>query len=63
MQKTRDEHPQVEVPSTVGKAQKDGPLGCVRPKHLVKDRLQQENAKGIEDPDGSQQGNAQRPLE
>jgi hypothetical protein len=44
-------------------AESDGAFGCIRPEHLVKHRLEEENAKSIQNAYDGEKNDAEHPLE
>jgi len=46
----------------MGQTESDRTLGSVRPEHLVKNRLKEENPKCIKDPNSSEKNDAEHPL-
>ena len=63
VQKGRNQHPQVEMPMAAWQAQGDRTFRRIGPQNLVKDWLEKESAKRVENSHGSQQKYARQPLQ
>ena len=63
MNEVGNEHPEIEVPIAVGKAEKNRAFRRIGSQNLIVNRLQKQNPKCIKYPDCGQQKHARQPFQ